>query len=91
MISAVGSTGVVRAIEIRNDSVGKTEAAAPIDQTGPKESGSVTTTASELAAQGAPVDTDKVASIRAAIADGSYKVDAKAVADRMIAMDLPRK
>jgi negative regulator of flagellin synthesis FlgM len=45
--------------------------------------------AAALAAEGAPVDTDKVARIRAAIAAGSYKVDPHAIADKMIALDLP--
>jgi negative regulator of flagellin synthesis FlgM len=90
MITAVGSTGIARAIELRGESVGKSEAAARIDQTGPKGAGSVTTPAAELAAQGAPIDDAKVASIRAAIANGTYKIDAQAIADRMIETDIPR-
>jgi negative regulator of flagellin synthesis FlgM len=46
--------------------------------------------AADLAAAGPPVDTGKVAAIRAAIADGSYQVDAKAIADRMVDLDLPQ-
>jgi negative regulator of flagellin synthesis FlgM len=42
-----------------------------------------------LAAQGASVDTARVAAIRAAIADGSYTVDADAIAAKMIEADLP--
>ncbi|CAN5360617.1 hypothetical protein BH09PSE3_BH09PSE3_13970 [soil metagenome] len=42
-----------------------------------------------LAAQAAPVDISRVAAIRAGIADGSYTVDADAIAARMIETDLP--
>jgi negative regulator of flagellin synthesis FlgM len=46
-------------------------------------------TVAALAAKGAPIDTSRVAAIRAGIADGSYKVDPDAIAARMIADDLP--
>ncbi len=45
--------------------------------------------ATALAASGPPVDADRIAALRAAIADGSYRIDADAIADRMIALDLP--
>ena len=44
----------------------------------------------ELVASGPPVDTDKVSALRQAIAEGRYRVDADAIADRMIAADLGR-
>ncbi len=90
MINAVGPTGIARAIELRNDSVGPNEPVAKVEQAGPQAAGTVTTPASELAAQGAPVDNAKVAAIRDAIANGTYKIDAKAIADRMIEIDLPK-
>lgn len=89
MITAVGSTGIARAIELRGESVSKSEPTNRIEQTGPKVAGSVTTPAAELAAQGAPIDEAKVASIRAAIANGTYRIDARAIAGRMIETDLP--
>jgi negative regulator of flagellin synthesis FlgM len=46
-------------------------------------------TVATLAAQGAPIDVSRVAAIRAAIADGSYKVDPDAIAAKMIEVDLP--
>jgi negative regulator of flagellin synthesis FlgM len=46
--------------------------------------------AADLAAAGPPVDAGKVAAIRAAIADGSYRVDPQAIADRMVDLDLPQ-
>lgn len=45
--------------------------------------------ARDLAAQGAPVDYAKVEQIRAAIANGAYALEVKAIAARMIALDLP--
>jgi negative regulator of flagellin synthesis FlgM len=44
----------------------------------------VVSTVAGLVAQGAPVDATKVAAIRAAIADGSYQVDADAIAARLV-------
>ncbi len=45
--------------------------------------------AARMAAEGAPVDMDRVAAIKAAIASGNYPVDAAAIADKMLALDLP--
>jgi negative regulator of flagellin synthesis FlgM len=42
-----------------------------------------------MAAEGAPVDIDRIAAIKAAIASGNYPVDANRIADRMLALDLP--
>ena len=44
---------------------------------------------SDLVSLGAPVDSDKVAAIRAAIAEGRYPVDPRKIAERMVDMDLP--
>lgn len=46
--------------------------------------------AARMAAQGAPVDTDKIAAIKAAIASGNYPVDAEAIAQKMLDLDLPQ-
>jgi negative regulator of flagellin synthesis FlgM len=47
--------------------------------------------AAALAASGPPVDADKVARVRAMIANGSYNLDIQAIANRMIDIDiLPR-
>jgi negative regulator of flagellin synthesis FlgM len=43
----------------------------------------------QMVESGPPVAADRVAAIKAAIANGSYKVDADATADRMIAADFP--
>ena len=44
-----------------------------------------------LVSGGAPIDRAKVAAIRTAIAEGRYPVDAERIAERMIALDLPRR
>jgi len=45
----------------------------------------------DLVAGGPPVDTARIATIRSAIAEGRYPVDADRIAERMIALDLPRR
>lgn len=47
------------------------------------------TAVGEMAAAGAPVNSDKVAAIRAAIAGGRYPVDPDKIAESMLALDLP--
>jgi len=91
MINAVGPAGIARTANVRSEGVAKNEPVAKVESADAQASGTITTPAAELAAQGAPIDTAKVASIREAIANGSYKIDAKAIADRMIELDLPTK
>jgi negative regulator of flagellin synthesis FlgM len=62
---------------------------APAGNTGSAKSGAVASSVSEIVAGGPPVDSDKVAAIRAAIAEGRYPVDPEKIAERMIALDLP--
>ncbi|MGE4409954.1 MAG: flagellar biosynthesis anti-sigma factor FlgM [Sphingomonadales bacterium] len=69
---------------------GKTKAATAISAEGTVQ-GSETmasTPAARMAAQGAPIDMDRVAAIKEAIASGNYPVDADRIADRMIELDL---
>ena len=49
------------------------------------------TPAARLAAEGAPVDVDRVAAIKSAIAAGNYPVNPAVIAEKMIALDLPGK
>lgn len=44
--------------------------------------------AAAMASKGAPVDMDKIAAIRTAIAEGRYPVDPEKIAQRMIDLDL---
>lgn len=45
-------------------------------------------TSARIAAEGAPIDTDRVAALRTAIRAGSYRADPTAIAGRMIEADL---
>lgn len=51
----------------------------------PAETMSVRTTARSVADLGPPIDADRVAALKAAIADGSYSVDPGKIADALIA------
>jgi negative regulator of flagellin synthesis FlgM len=44
-----------------------------------------------LVAGGAPIDSAKVDAIKTAIAEGRYPVDPQRIAERMVALDLPRR
>lgn len=89
MIKSVGQSlnAAVEASRLRES--GKTRAFA-VDVTGARSSGATSASpAARMAAEGAPVDLDRVAAIKAAIASGNYPVDPAAIADRMLALDLP--
>lgn len=89
MINGIGKSGTER-IELHRAGAGQTAAAA-----GPSgvaathdRSGGVGSVAAGLVGMGPPVDSDKVAAIRQAIAEGRYAVDPEAIAERMIEADL---
>jgi len=68
---------------------GKAKAAAPTGDSSVEKTEVATTPAARMAAQGAPVDMDRVAAIKAAIASGNYPVDPARIAEKMIALDMP--
>ena len=88
MINGVGPTGRSR-IELLRAPVEGNAPLAPAGNAGSAKSGAVASSVSEIVAGGPPVDSDKVAAIRAAIAEGRYPVDPEKIAERMIALDLP--
>ena len=53
-----------------------------------EDSGQVSTTVSQISAMGAPVDSDRVASLRSMIRAGVYRPDPQAIAQKMIASDI---
>jgi len=61
---------------------------APTSTASIEDRAAVSTTSSQMVAQGAPVDLDRVASLRAAIKAGQYRPDAKAIAGTMIQSDM---
>ncbi len=90
MINSIGPTGTGAVDAIRSQGVQK---GAPVEKAALKTevSQAAPNPAAELAASGPPVDTDKVAKIRAAILNGSYSLDIQAIANRMVEIDiLPR-
>ena len=70
----------------------KGNAASPVAGAGARGGeGRIESAVLDLVAGGPPVDTGRVAAIRSAIAEGRYPVDADRIAERMIALDLPRR
>jgi negative regulator of flagellin synthesis FlgM len=88
MIEQIGKSIQARLEQVRaqapKPAAVPTAGAAPAEQAQP-----LANPASALAAEGAPVDSAKVAALRAAIANGSYRIDPDAIAAKMIALDLP--
>ena len=89
MIKSVGQN-LSAAIEAsRLQGSAKTRASSEKGSASVTSSAASSTPAGRMAAEGAPVDLDRVAAIKAAIASGNYPVDPAAIADRMLALDLP--
>jgi negative regulator of flagellin synthesis FlgM len=93
MINGIGSTGKGRIDGTRTDPALRGAAAAAVSPLAAETSKveKPSNPAADLASLGAPVDAQKVADIRAAIAEGRYPVDPKAIAEKMLALDLPLK
>jgi len=91
MINGIGlSTGSAIGIGTptptqRSDAAGTT---AKLPAASQEDQGAVSTTVSQIAALGAPVDVDRIASIKSAIKGGRYSIDPDAIAQKMIATDL---
>ncbi|QHD68285.1 flagellar biosynthesis anti-sigma factor FlgM [Sphingobium yanoikuyae] len=90
MINSVGQSisSAIEANRLREG--GKARAASATGSTGTTASASTSASpAARMAAEGAPVDMDRIAAIKAAIASGNYPVNPSVIADRMMALDLP--
>jgi negative regulator of flagellin synthesis FlgM len=89
MINSVGQSisSAIGANSLRES--GKTRATATAGTNVASSASASASPAARMAAEGAPVDMDRIAAIKAAIASGNYPVDANAIAERMIALDLP--
>lgn len=88
MIKSVGQSisAAIEATRLRES--GKTRASVTTGSTGSAASASSSSPAARMAAEGAPVDMDRIAAIKAAIASGNYPVNPSAIAERMVALDL---
>jgi|GEM_PF-541586 len=95
MINGIGSNGKGRIDLARTDAAQRGAAASVLASSVKSETTAAedkpTNPATTLAALGAPIDSDKIAAIRSAIAEGRYPVNPKAIAEKMIALDLPLK
>ncbi|SNS84578.1 anti-sigma-28 factor, FlgM family [Sphingomonas laterariae] len=78
-----GRTGGVQ----RGSAGGKVAAVPAVG--GAEEAPAPANPAKEMAATGAPIDHARVQEVRAAIANGAYALEVKAIAAKMIALDLP--
>lgn len=91
MIDGIGKSGTTR-IDLNRSTVGASAQAGKAGSvTARGESASAGGTVADLVSAGPPVDSAKVAAIRAAILEGRYPVDPVKIAERMIDMDLPAR
>jgi len=89
MINGVGSTSQTRIGQVKDSKVAaarETAAASPADS-GMAMSPSLV---AALAEAGPPINDEKIQAIRSAIAQGRYPIDARAIAQKMVALDLPK-
>lgn len=89
MIKGVGLGPANRVEPVRTKAAEHGGAAAANVSARPREAAE--TALSQMLADGPPVDGDRVAELRAKIADGSYAIDPRAIARKMIALDLGAK
>lgn len=91
MINSVGQSmgSAIGATSLREG--GKTRATTATGATPASSAAASTSPAARMAAEGAPVDMDKIAAIKSAIASGNYPVNPDAIAERMLELDLPAK
>lgn len=91
MIKGIGPVDIGRPA---NEAMRGAGDAKPVDRAGAPRVTEHTAAApslqvTQIAAEGPPVALDRVAALKAAIANGSYKVDADAIASHMIQNDFP--
>ncbi len=88
MIDGIGKSGAGRLALVRGGAAERSVEIGKVGEGVSRAEGSATPVAA-MAAQGAPMDTAKVAAIRAAIAEGRYPVDPDRIAAAMVEIDLP--
>lgn len=88
MIKSVGQniSAAIEASRLREGT--RTRATATTGSTTASTATTSSSPAARMAAEGAPVDMDRIAAIKSAIASGNYPVNPSAIAERMIALDL---
>lgn len=93
MIKSVGQAinAAVEAAKLRETAQSRSTARVTTEEA-PETAKAATlssTPAARMAAQGAPIDTARIARIKQAIASGNYPVDPEKIAEKMIDLDLP--
>jgi negative regulator of flagellin synthesis FlgM len=92
MINGIGPTGSNRVDMVRTDTPRSTAASVAAPASKNAQAADVAANpVDSLVSQGAPIDMDKVARIKAAIAEGRYPVNPQLIAQKMIELDLPAK
>lgn len=88
MIKSVGQamSSAIEASKLREGGKVRAPGASSVSASGASASPSPT---ARMAAEGAPVDLDRIAAIKAAIASGNYPVNPALIAEKMFALDLP--
>ncbi len=89
MINSVTGTGSTIA-SIGTASTQRGEGAQKLARPGAaaEDRASISNTVAQMAAEGAPIETDRVAALRSAIKAGTYKADPQAIATAMINSDI---
>lgn len=89
MINGVGPASPTRIGQVKDE---KVLPVVPLAPTGAVDSLPVSSPSlvAALAEAGPPVNSEKIQAIRQAIASGAYPIDPKAIAAKMIALDLPK-
>ncbi|HEX7874548.1 MAG TPA: flagellar biosynthesis anti-sigma factor FlgM [Sphingobium sp.] len=93
MIKPVGQamSAAIEAVKLRETTQARPSVpATPATTARAAEGAAMTSPAARLAQDGAPIDVEKIQRIKAAISSGNYPVDADAIADRMVDLDLPK-
>ncbi len=89
MINGITPPGTAPLPPVKGNAVGRSAPVRDTKSVASEDAAPPSSTAAKLAELGPPVDPGKVAEVRAAIANGSYKLDVEAIAAKMLALDLP--
>ncbi|MBU0554638.1 MAG: flagellar biosynthesis anti-sigma factor FlgM [Alphaproteobacteria bacterium] len=92
MIKSVGqaTSAAVEAAKLREAAQSRSSAPVSADPAPAKAAEKAATPAARMAAQGAPVDLERISRVKQAISSGQYPVDPDKIAERMIDLDLPQ-
>jgi negative regulator of flagellin synthesis FlgM len=89
MINGIGSPPTGQLGNTRTNAAKPVTATAKVPSALPDPAVGPTIAADMVVALGPPVDMEKIAQIRTAIAEGRYNVDPEAIAAKMVDQDLP--